>query len=71
MQRVWGLSVLVLALWASQALALTQAGAVIGRIGWGVVSDKLFGGRRRNGEFRREDRPWQKNATSRPISCSR
>ena len=35
------------AYWASQALALTQAGAVIGRIGWGVVSDKLFGGRRK------------------------
>jgi MFS transporter, ACS family, hexuronate transporter len=32
---------------ASQALALTQAGAMIGRIGWGVVSDKLFGGRRK------------------------
>jgi MFS transporter, ACS family, aldohexuronate transporter len=32
---------------ASQALALTQAGAMFGRIGWGVVSDKLFGGRRK------------------------
>jgi len=35
------------AYWASQALALTQAGAMIGRIGWGVASDKLFGGRRK------------------------
>jgi predicted MFS family arabinose efflux permease len=33
--------------WASQALALTQSGAVIGRVGWGVVSDRLFGGRRK------------------------
>ena len=33
--------------WASQALALTQGGAVIGRIGWGVASDRLFGGRRK------------------------
>ena len=33
--------------WASQALALTQAGAMIGRIGWGVVSDRLFKGRRK------------------------
>jgi len=32
---------------ASQALALTQAGAMIGRIGWGVISDRLFGGRRK------------------------
>ncbi len=35
------------AYWASQALALTQAGAMIGRIGWGVASDRLFGGRRK------------------------
>lgn len=35
------------AYWASQALALTQAGAVLGRVGWGVASDKLFGGRRK------------------------
>jgi MFS family permease len=35
------------AYWASQALALTQAGAMIGRIGWGIASDKLFGGRRK------------------------
>ena len=35
------------AYWASQALALTQAGAVIGRVGWGVVSDRLFDGRRK------------------------
>ena len=33
--------------WASQALALTQGGAMIGRVGWGVVSDRLFGGRRK------------------------
>lgn len=33
--------------WASQALALTQGGAMIGRIGWGVVSDRVFGGRRK------------------------
>jgi sugar phosphate permease len=33
--------------WASQALALTQAGAMLGRIGWGVASDRLFGGRRK------------------------
>jgi MFS family permease len=35
------------AFWASQALALTQAGAMIGRVGWGVASDRLFGGRRK------------------------
>ena len=33
--------------WASQALALTQGGAVVGRVGWGVASDRLFGGRRK------------------------
>lgn len=33
--------------WASQALALTQAGAMVGRVGWGLVSDRLFGGRRK------------------------
>jgi MFS transporter, ACS family, hexuronate transporter len=33
--------------WASQALALTQAGAMIGRVGWGVASDRLFNGRRK------------------------
>jgi MFS family permease len=33
--------------WASQALALTQAGAMLGRVGWGVASDRLFGGRRK------------------------
>ena len=33
--------------WASQALALTQAGAMLGRVGWGLVSDRLFGGRRK------------------------
>lgn len=32
---------------SSQALALTQAGAMLGRIGWGVASDRLFGGRRK------------------------
>jgi MFS transporter, ACS family, hexuronate transporter len=33
--------------WASQALALTQMGAMVGRIGWGMVSDRLFHGRRK------------------------
>lgn len=33
--------------WASQALALTQAGAMLGRVGWGLASDRLFGGRRK------------------------
>jgi MFS family permease len=33
--------------WASQALALTQAGAMLGRVGWGVASDRIFGGRRK------------------------
>ena len=33
--------------WASQALALTQAGAMVGRVGWGVASDRMFGGRRK------------------------
>lgn len=37
----------VSAYWASQALALTQAGAMFGRIGWGVVSDRLFRGQRK------------------------
>ncbi len=33
--------------WASQALALTQLGGMIGRVGWGVVSDRLFHGARK------------------------
>jgi MFS family permease len=33
--------------WASQALAVIQFGAMIGRTGWGLVSDRLFGGRRK------------------------
>ena len=33
--------------WASQALALTQAGAMLGRVGWGVASDRVFAGRRK------------------------
>jgi predicted MFS family arabinose efflux permease len=33
--------------WASQALALTQGGAMVGRVGWGIASDRLFGGRRK------------------------
>ena len=32
---------------ASQALAIAQGGAMIGRVGWGVASDRLFGGRRK------------------------
>ena len=33
--------------WSSQALAIAQAGAMIGRVGWGVASDRIFGGRRK------------------------
>ncbi len=33
--------------WASQALALTQAGGMVGRVGWGLASDRLFAGRRK------------------------
>ena len=32
---------------AGALLALAQGGGVVGRIGWGVVSDTLFGGRRK------------------------
>ena len=32
----------VTAFWASQALAVLQAGAICGRIGWGIASDRLF-----------------------------
>jgi predicted MFS family arabinose efflux permease len=32
---------------AGVLLALTQAGGVVGRIGWGLLSDTLFGGRRK------------------------
>ncbi|MBM4299398.1 MAG: MFS transporter, partial [Deltaproteobacteria bacterium] len=35
------------AYWASQALTIVQGGAMLGRIGWGVASDRLFGGRRK------------------------
>jgi MFS family permease len=35
------------AYWASQALAFTQVGGMGGRIGWGIVSDRLFHGRRK------------------------
>lgn len=37
----------VTAFWASQALAVLQVGAIVGRIGWGIVSDRLFKGRRK------------------------
>jgi MFS family permease len=33
--------------WASQALAIAQGGAMVGRVGWGVASDRIFGGRRK------------------------
>jgi sugar phosphate permease len=32
---------------AGAMLALAQAGGIVGRIGWGIVSDVLFGGRRK------------------------
>jgi ACS family hexuronate transporter-like MFS transporter len=35
------------AYWASQALAVAQGGAMLGRVGWGVASDRIFGGRRK------------------------
>jgi MFS transporter, ACS family, hexuronate transporter len=35
------------AYWASQALAIAQGGAMIGRVGWGVASDRIFGGHRK------------------------
>ena len=33
--------------WASQALAIAQGGAMFGRVGWGMASDRIFGGRRK------------------------
>ena len=33
--------------WASQALALAQMGGMVGRVGWGVISDRLCGGERK------------------------
>ena len=33
--------------WASQSLSIAQGGAMLGRIGWGVASDRLFGGGRK------------------------
>jgi len=35
------------AYWSSQALTIAQGGAMVGRVGWGVASDRLFGGRRK------------------------
>jgi sugar phosphate permease len=35
------------AYWASLALAVVQGGAMLGRVGWGVASDRLFRGRRK------------------------
>src|SRR2546422_1171884 len=35
------------AYWASQALSIVQLGGMIGRVGWGMVSDRLFRGRRK------------------------
>ena len=35
------------ALKASQWLAVTQSGAMLGRVGWGAISDRLFNGRRK------------------------
>lgn len=34
---------------AGQLLALAQAGGAAGRVGWGIASDRVFGGRRRPG----------------------
>jgi MFS family permease len=34
---------------AGGLLALTQVGGTLGRLGWGLLSDRLFGGRRRPG----------------------
>ncbi|MFQ5682569.1 MAG: MFS transporter [Candidatus Binatia bacterium] len=35
------------AYWAGQSLAFIQVGAITGRIGWGIVSDRLFQGQRK------------------------
>lgn len=44
-KEVFGVSVVA----AGQLLALAQAGGTAGRLGWGIVSDRSFGGRRRPG----------------------
>lgn len=44
-KEVFGVSVVG----AGRLLALAQAGGTLARLGWGIISDRLFGGRRRPG----------------------